>query len=41
MQYYGNNRNDSIAIIAVYYFQYRPTLVVGEQVGAQHYKVTS
>ena len=27
MQYCGNNRNDSIAIIAVYYFQYRPTLI--------------
>ena len=26
MQYCGNNRNDSIAIIEVYYFQYRPTL---------------
>ena len=29
MQYCGNNRNDSVAIIAVYYFQYRPTLLAG------------
>ena len=27
MQYHGNNCNGSIAIIAVYYFQYHPTLV--------------